>query len=445
MKLTRILVILALAGSIGTTISLGGNGAQAQITEVQPAEFPPASYKGKQYVDSQGCVFIRAGIDGNVSWVPRVSRDRKAVCGFRPSTTAQATAAPAAAPVEAPVQITLDAPAPVTAAPRAAPARAAAPAPQPRRAAPVVVRQTAPKPTPRVVAKAPVVVTPAPTPQPVRRTTRVVQGASACPGASALSQRYLRGSGVRCGPQTEPIISSGVATTSVTTGQAAPVARSVTANTRIVPKHVAQNRVNTRNVAVPKGYKPVWTDDRLNPNRAEQSLSGRSQMLLVWTQTLPRRLIDRRTGKDVTASVPLVYPYINEAQQRSELGEVTIVRRDGQRLKRIVRNPGAKSVARQPVLSSRSTPKAADPKQAKPSKALAGKSFVQVGTFGNPANAQRAARNIAKMGLPARIGKYRKAGKSYLNVQAGPFSDAGALHTAMKRLQRAGYKDAFAR
>ena len=78
--------------------TLGVTGAQAQDSRSQPAEFPPSSYKGKQYVDSAGCVFIRAGIDGNVSWVPRMSRARKQVCGFQPTGGVQAATAPATAP-----------------------------------------------------------------------------------------------------------------------------------------------------------------------------------------------------------------------------------------------------------------------------------------------------------------------------------------------------------
>lgn len=48
----------------------------------QPAELPPATYKGQQYVDTQGCVFLRAGTEIETIWVPRVTAGGKPLCGY---------------------------------------------------------------------------------------------------------------------------------------------------------------------------------------------------------------------------------------------------------------------------------------------------------------------------------------------------------------------------
>lgn len=50
-----------------------------------PAELPPAGYAGQQYVDSNGCLFLRAGRAGEVLWVPRVTREGVPMCGNQPS------------------------------------------------------------------------------------------------------------------------------------------------------------------------------------------------------------------------------------------------------------------------------------------------------------------------------------------------------------------------
>jgi len=65
--------------------------AQALRDAGPPAELPPPDFTGNQYVDSEGCVFIRAGTDGTVIWVPRVTRTREQLCGFQPSAAVSET------------------------------------------------------------------------------------------------------------------------------------------------------------------------------------------------------------------------------------------------------------------------------------------------------------------------------------------------------------------
>jgi hypothetical protein len=62
-----------------------GLGSGAVLAELAPAETPPSSFRGQQYVDSKGCVFIRAGADGDVLWIPRVNRSGRQLCNEPPS------------------------------------------------------------------------------------------------------------------------------------------------------------------------------------------------------------------------------------------------------------------------------------------------------------------------------------------------------------------------
>ena len=198
MRITRIIafgVILASAG-------LSGLHAQSLRKSEPPAEFPAASYKGKQYVDSRGCIYIRAGIDGNVTWIPRVNRARKQVCGYKPTVTAKGGAP--APQGKAPVIITAG-PAPkasakptvqptakpaakqaVVAKPkaptvRAAAPRAAAPAKPSGKPAPTVFANPVPKAKP--AAKPTAVVRTQPTTT-ARATSRPTSGPSSAPAAT---------------------------------------------------------------------------------------------------------------------------------------------------------------------------------------------------------------------------------------------------------------------
>jgi hypothetical protein len=60
-------------------------GAGVARDRVQPAELPPPDYAGQQYVDSKGCLFMRAGTAQAPLWLPRVTRQGVPLCGNPPS------------------------------------------------------------------------------------------------------------------------------------------------------------------------------------------------------------------------------------------------------------------------------------------------------------------------------------------------------------------------
>ena len=137
-----------------------------------PAETPPDGFRGTQYVDSKGCVFVRAGVNGQITWIPRVDRNRRLVCGFKPSIRQQIVA-----PSEPPANETPPAPAAVQPAPvkNSAKATAAVAHSAPANAA----RKKAPGATKLVYAK------------PVRA------GKTLCPQPPDMAQRYLLSDGRR--------------------------------------------------------------------------------------------------------------------------------------------------------------------------------------------------------------------------------------------------------
>lgn len=394
MRVTRVIAVSVILASIGLTAL----NAQTLRNAAPPAEFPPASYKGKQYVDSNGCIYIRAGIDGNVTWVPRVSRQRKQICGYKPSLAAGAGATAKPAPTQAPTVITLD-PAqrpPQTAAKAAPKANAKTPAkpaaapkvkttastaakPVQTTAAPKPVVKPAPpavrttrtttarppvtttrRPMPTVASTAPVrapAQTAAPVVAPRQAPAAPATSAGGCSNASAFSQQFINKKGVRCGPQTEAPVTYGQG------WRKDSALGGVGPNDRVVPRHVYDNRQNTRNVSVPSGYRPVWKDDRLNPYRAERTpapsvvtagasvpagfrqvardddrlntrratltAGGDAQTDAIWTRTIPRTLKPVPTDRPVVtisgagrSSAEAVEPYYLRLSTRSVPGAV---------------------------------------------------------------------------------------------------------------------------
>ena len=430
--------------------------AQSLRNSDQPAEFPPTSFTGKQYVDSKGCVFVRAGFDGATTWVPRVSRKRKVLCGFKPSLADAGAAEPAPRVVEVP------APAPAPVATPAVPRRTVAvkPAPTPRVVAvkpaaptPRVVK-VVPAPAPRVVAAAPapttarVVARPKPgrsvtaKPAPVLVapvvtaprvvTTAPVRVVTACPEKSPISQRYLLENGryaVRCGPQTEAprgvemVGGSGYAERPAT----ATVPRVVTGTRTVTTIRVKPAPA----IAPPPGYRAAFADDRFNPNRGLQTREGIAQMRLIWTDGVPRRLVDQNSGRDVGALFPgLRFPFINLRQQEQ------YVAKNGW--------PGpAEPTAPKVVVATKNVSPAAATMGT--SAGPAGHRYVQVGTFGLETNARNTAARLQNLGLPVRVGKYNKGGKTYSIVLAGPFGSGSQLQAGLLAAQQSGFPDAFTR
>lgn len=233
--------------------------AQSEAATRLPAEFPPASYTGRQYVDSDGCAFVRAGINGQVTWVPRLTRNRQVVCGFEPTIPDGTGTRAAVRSAPEPVEIIVPEPAATQVVPKAKPTK------------PAAVRRTAVKPA---------------------KAAPLSAGAK-CKNASAKSNAFLIGSDkhpVRCGPQSEKV-TGGSAKAVVKVGKIAP-------NVRVAPKHVYEEQKRSQaGISVPQGYEPVWKDDRLNPKRAHQTLAGKAQMERVWTKRVPRTLVRKTTDR----------------------------------------------------------------------------------------------------------------------------------------------------
>ncbi|MGC8203564.1 SPOR domain-containing protein [Aliiroseovarius sp. PTFE2010] len=412
-------------------LALGILGVPAQgfaMTSNGPAEIPPASYQGKQYVDSQGCAFVRAGYDGRVTWVPRVTRDRKHLCGFKPTFATPPQAKQAATRAE-------PAPTPshaVTAAPQTrAPASATA---QDRQTAEVAAPTARPMSRPQQKAgglfeqllawlrpgssRQTTRMAMTPHMAPVAGTGRITvisDSNGTCPNLAEIARAHAAappGFTVRCGPRAESaypgyIVGTVPAGTVVKT----PDGQTVTTRrpTRVrVAKGAEVNVGTVTNTRVPEGFKRI-NQENLNAKSGALSPGDQQRLKHVWTDEVPRRLVDSETGRDVTAH------YGRATQNRS--GDVAV---------------STKAYA----------PRAGETEKPQPTQTYR---YVQIGTFGEVANADRAKATLRKMGLPVSIAKATRAGKPLSVVLAGPFDTQTDVMDARDRTRKAGYWDAFAR
>ncbi|SLN39088.1 Sporulation related domain protein [Roseovarius litorisediminis] len=260
MRVFKVIAVAAIAASLVLT------DAQAQVLSdsLVPAETPPVAYSGRQYVDSKGCVFIRASIDGAVSWVPRVTPGRKVICGFQPTF---APAAPAAEPSSQVIEAKSN-PTP----PEAMPAVSAKPK-----------RSSSPK---SVARKKPVVASGSP-----RKSRTVASSATpTCVGNGDVSRKYLKSQNAGlndCDPK-------------------------LRAGARVAPRHVYESQLASQSgIYVPDGYKPAWEDDRLNRHRAHQTFQGKARMDRIWTKTIPRRLIVRSAATKINSATSAQYAQVD--------------------------------------------------------------------------------------------------------------------------------------
>lgn len=381
----------------------GAAMAQSAAEIGGPRELPPASFEGQQFVDSRGCVFLRAGYGGAINWVPRVDARRKVICGVPPTFGPQA-----------PIEVAEAVPA----------APSAAPAPGTTRLAVAVVVPPAPTPAPMLAQPARRIVAPLPSPLPMPAAAMVAAVEPAPYAATPpLRSAEMVASGPGPGkigcyasvPVAEVVRLSNGGTAVVCTrgdgglsgwrppiypdGRGFGAALSYPTRGRSSPVEIGPGAGVTYATAdaviptPPKGYRLAWTDDRLNPLRGKGTAAGQVAQDQVWTREVP--------AQQVTAAAP-------------QAGAQTRV-------------------------STRTRPTEAL------AEAASGPSYVQVGTFGVPANAEGVVSRLSGLGLPVAKGQITSGGKALQVVYAGPFASASAAAQALALARGAGFADAFIR
>ena len=354
--------IISLVSALAVSVALAGPGVAQSVSDLGgPAEFPPSGYSASQYVDSRGCVFIRAGYGGQETWVPRVTQQRQVLCGYQPSIGGSTAVAEAPATPQAPAE-----PRPVSIAPVTIAVAPARPVQQT-----VTIRQ--------VPAQAAAPVRPATTTPPAATTTTAAVATRPvnCANLPGSAGQFMRGDNERCGPQPNH------------PGDAARggVLGSVDAS---------------GNYTAPPGYRTVWNDGRLNPNRglAMATPQGDAAQGQYWQATVPLTAIDLRV---------VIVP---------DSGPATVTR-------------------------SSSTPSIVAPVAAAPVQVVPSHRYVEVARYTDRSLADRARQQLLGQGMPTSLGMV--SGSGTLVVLAGPFDNPQRLSATLNRALDLGYSAAVTR
>jgi len=187
--------------------------------------------------------------------------------------------------------------------------------------------------------------------------------------------------------------------------------------TRIIPKHVYEQRKQELDVKIPYGYRPAWDDDRLNPHRAIQTVDGYNATQRIWTNTVPREGI--ATASHAPESVPTVVgrTKAHRSGGYAGYGHSGYSQAHGH------------SGYSQPIISART------------SQPSAGNHYVRVGAFSSDGKARVAVNRLQAAGLPVRMGH----GSGMTHVLVGPYASAAAATTGLQRTRSAGYVQAYLR
>ena len=438
----KVLSVAILAAVFGTTsVEARGLGG--------PAEQPPAGYKGQQYVDSRGCVFLRAGYGGQVTWVPRVSRDRKQLCGYPSSGGRVETAEAKPATPEVPLAVK-----PTV---RAAPSTKVAVMPKTVTAPKtVVVPRTVVAPVPQEIR--PVTPSELAATEPRGTVAAAPEGGSgyrlACPADTPVAQRFeIRGGGSKLmctsgngsldGANFPILVAGSLAGHPI--GYDAHVAAGNTGKVGAAPGGTVYGGAvkSTKSAkypaaAPPAGYKLAWTDDRLNPNRGKQTVAGFMDMDDVWTRTSPAEL--REDSEIARRPVKIIVRH-SDGSESAHAGYVVSTKGGGEKVVRSDQ-PAAVVVKKKVSKSSKAVVPAAAPKAAAKAAVASGSGrfLVQVGTYGVTSNAEGAAGRLSGKGLP--VSRAKLNGGALTVVYAGPFASASDAKAALSAARGMGFSDA---